>query len=112
METKPTYHFKQPSETILHTSNTPKDFNRKTRKHTKKKNKIDKKKVKKRCALDGCRKKLRLTDCACRCQHIYCQKHRLPEAHACSVDYKKFDRDSFIKKAGLIDCNPTKLQMI
>jgi|LauGreDrversion4_2_1035121.scaffolds.fasta_scaffold790292_2 hypothetical protein len=35
-----------------------------------------------------CRKKLALTDMACRCGIRHCQSHRLPEAHACVHDFK------------------------
>ena len=105
MEVNPTYR-------IIHVYNTP-NGSKKTNHYAKKHNKTGKKKVnKKRCALDDCRKKLLLTDCACRCQNTYCQKHRLPEAHSCSVDYKKLDRESFIEKAGLIACIPTKIHLI
>lgn len=35
-----------------------------------------------------CRKKLALTDMACRCGIRHCQTHRLPETHACPHDFK------------------------
>ena len=36
-----------------------------------------------------CNKKLKLTDFACRCGITFCTKHRLPEQHNCSHDFKK-----------------------
>ena len=51
-----------------------------------KKCKKGKKKKKNRCALKGCKKKLKLTNMICRCKYIYCDKHRLPESHNCKWD--------------------------
>jgi len=36
----------------------------------------------------ACPKKLGLTDMNCRCGHRFCATHRVPEAHACSYDYR------------------------
>ena len=48
-----------------------------------------KKKTKKpRCALVGCRKKLQLTDWACKCNKKFCQKHRGASLHSCSYNWK------------------------
>lgn len=41
-----------------------------------------------RCDFPECRKKLKLSDMECRCGKRFCLKHRLPEDHACSIDYK------------------------
>jgi len=48
-----------------------------------------KKKTKKpRCALDGCRKKLSLTDWACKCEKKFCQKHRAAPLHSCTYNWR------------------------
>ena len=36
----------------------------------------------------ACRKKLTLTDLACRCKARFCSAHRAPEEHACTHDFK------------------------
>ena len=36
----------------------------------------------------SCRKKLTLTDLACRCKARFCSAHRAPEEHACTHDFK------------------------
>lgn len=36
----------------------------------------------------ACTKKLGLTDMNCRCGHRFCAAHRIPEAHACTYDYR------------------------
>lgn len=36
----------------------------------------------------ACRKKLTLTDLACRCKARFCAAHRAPEEHACTHDFK------------------------
>lgn len=42
----------------------------------------------KRCSFEGCNKKLDLYAFVCRCEKSYCPKHRLPESHKCSYDFK------------------------
>lgn len=48
--------------------------------------KTEKPKAGNRCT--ACPKKLGLTDMNCRCGHRFCATHRVPEAHACSYDYR------------------------
>ena len=36
----------------------------------------------------NCNKKVGLTGFNCRCGGLFCGRHRLPEEHACEVDYK------------------------
>lgn len=52
---------------------------------------------KNRCALEGCKRKLMLTDFACRCGKVHCAEHRFSETHACSYDYKKDGKDQLLK---------------
>lgn len=44
-----------------------------------------------RCDFPECRKKLKLTDMECRCGKRFCIKHRLPEDHLCSINYKNIN---------------------
>lgn len=46
----------------------------------------------KRCSLDGCNKKLRLTDMSCKCGFRFCGAHRVWSDHKCTYDYKKNER--------------------
>lgn len=41
-----------------------------------------------RCECEGCRVKLNLADITCKCGARYCSKHRYPEDHKCTFDYK------------------------
>ena len=41
------------------------------------------------CYADNCKTKLKLIDMKCRCSNTYCLKHRLPELHNCSYNFKK-----------------------
>jgi len=41
-----------------------------------------------RCECTGCRVKLNLADITCKCGARYCSKHRYPEDHKCTFDYK------------------------
>ena len=40
------------------------------------------------CACNTCDKRLKLTDMTCRCEKVFCSKHRIPEAHACTFNYR------------------------
>ena len=51
----------------------------------------------KRCSFDGCNKKIKLTSFPCKCEKIFCDKHRLPEAHKCTYDFKTFGKNLLIK---------------
>ena len=64
------------------------------------------------CHFEGCRKKLKLTDMACRCKNIFCSIHRLPEQHECTYDFKQFNKECFIKQSGLGDGKVMKLEKI
>jgi hypothetical protein len=44
--------------------------------------------IPKRCAHPDCKRKLKLTDCDCRCGKRYCDSHRVAEDHNCQYDYK------------------------
>ena len=50
-----------------------------------------------RCCFDGCKKKLSLTDFACKCGKIHCSAHRPSELHNCSFDYKKSHETMLLK---------------
>lgn len=51
----------------------------------------------KRCCFDGCKKKLSLTDFACKCGKIHCAAHRPSEVHSCTYDYKKSHEANLLK---------------
>jgi len=76
-----------------------------------KKEKKEKKK-KKRCNHPECKKKLTLTDMACRCRKCFCAKHRLPEQHNCTFDFKSEKDEDFIKRVGLGGGQPCKIVVI
>ena len=42
----------------------------------------------KMCGHDVCKRKLALTDFACRCGIRFCGEHRYAEDHACTFEYK------------------------
>ena len=65
------------------------------------KNNIDSGKgiMKQKCAFQGCAKKVNQVEMMmgkCRCENVYCSKHRMPESHYCAFIYK-IDRDDFIQ---------------
>jgi len=57
------------------------------------------KKKKPRCHLDGCKKKLKISDMKCACGHIFCLKHRLKVKHNCREGLA--NKDNFMNKCGL-----------
>lgn len=69
-----------------------------------------KKKNKKRCNFHGCKKKLSLVDLErkCKCEKIFCQKHRAINNHNCSFDYKA-NKDKINNFGG---GNPDKINKI
>ena len=77
----------------------------------KKKKKKKKKKSKKRCWLDGCNAKLKLTDMECKCKHRFCAKHRMIEQHQCEYLKNTSNKDIYLAKMqGLGGGSFTKLQ--
>ncbi|XP_054799434.1 zinc finger A20 and AN1 domain-containing stress-associated protein 6-like [Prosopis cineraria] len=51
---------------------------------------------KKRCK--SCNKKVGVTGFTCRCGDLFCGKHRYPEEHSCTVDYKQIGRELIEKQ--------------
>jgi len=47
-------------------------------------------KKKKRCVV--CNNKVGMLGFTCRCEGLFCSKHRFPDDHECSFDHKTFDR--------------------
>lgn len=60
-----------------------------------------KKPKKPRCAFEGCRKKLRITDTKCRCDKIFCHIHRCAVDHKCAKLHEKDDHETHSKRCGL-----------
>lgn len=58
-------------------------------KKAKKKSKKKKSKEPKRCQHKECNKKLGLVKINCKCDLFFCSKHRSPENHMCTYDYRK-----------------------
>lgn len=57
---------------------------------------------KSRCSHKDCRRKLKLTDLACKCKLRFCRKHIHAEHHGCSFDYRGLSKtEHFAKMAGL-----------
>ncbi|GLJ25272.1 hypothetical protein SUGI_0483800 [Cryptomeria japonica] len=55
------------------------------------------------CRCFNCNKRCRLgVSFKCRCENIFCSKHRYPEEHNCSFDHKRFGRQSLAKNNPLI----------
>lgn len=76
--------------------------------------KKEKKKKKKnpRCAHPDCKVKLKLTDWPCKCNNIYCAKHRSPGitdkgGHKCSYDWQ--NKEELNEKIKNMKCVASKL---
>ena len=52
----------------------------------------------KRCQQTECKKKIGLTDFACKCSMFFCSEHRYTEAHACSFDFKAAGKQQLEKQ--------------
>ena len=44
-----------------------------------------------------CKKKLTLTAIKCKCEEYFCNKHRYPEEHQCTFNYKKESKEKLIE---------------
>lgn len=51
----------------------------------------------KRCCMEGCKKKLALTDFPCKCGKIHCSQHRASEVHNCTYDYKTAGKEQLTR---------------
>lgn len=51
------------------------------------------KKKKNRCSSPDCKKKLGLMPFSCKCGLSFCMKHRLPDSHSCTYDFKSEAQD-------------------
>lgn len=40
-----------------------------------------------------CNKSCSVLSFKCRCENIYCLKHKTPENHQCNFDYKQYGKD-------------------
>jgi len=62
------------------------------------------KKKKCRCSYKNgkvkCKKKLKLTAMACRCGKKFCNLHRLPEHHNCTINYAQIKKDIYSANLG------------
>lgn len=61
---------------------------------------------KKRCALEGCNRKIPLSmqmD-SCRCQLTFCSKHRLPETHQCTYDFRSVHEKKSVDRVAAMKC--------
>ncbi|XVF09714.1 hypothetical protein REPUB_Repub07fG0119200 [Reevesia pubescens] len=62
--------------------------------------------TKNRC--NSCDKRVGLMGFTCRCGNVFCGKHRYPEEHECSVDFKLIGREALLKQNPV--CKGDKLQ--
>ena len=64
-----------------------------------------------RCSKEGCRKKLILVDLTiqCKCEGYFCKKHRQPEQHDCSFNFKDKDVEKLVKA---MECHANKVIQI
>ncbi len=64
----------------------------------------------KRCPFNDCKKRLLLTDFACKCGITYCASHRADTSHNCSFDWAKENTDKLTKNLQLV--NGKKIETI
>ena len=46
----------------------------------------------------SCNKRVGLLGVNCKCTLIFCNLHRLPEEHSCTVDYRKLGKEKLSKE--------------
>ena len=47
-----------------------------------------------KCAVEGCKNKIRITDYKCKCGNLYCASHIFFTSHDCTFDYKQKTKDT------------------
>jgi len=52
-----------------------------------------------------CKKKVGLTAIKCKCGYAFCGKHRYPEEHSCTFDFKSYDRKKLENANPVISSN-------
>ncbi|MAI17463.1 MAG: hypothetical protein CMH04_02230 [Marinovum sp.] len=56
-----------------------------------------------------CKRKTGLTASKCRCDKVFCPKHRLPEKHNCSFDFRSHHLAEMNTLVGDMKCVASKL---
>jgi predicted nucleic acid binding AN1-type Zn finger protein len=63
------------------------------------------------CNNEKCKKKIPLIEWKCKCGGKFCTKHRLPEQHKCTWDYKMNDEERE-KKIKSLKCENNKFESL
>jgi len=50
----------------------------------------------------SCKKKVNLLGIQCKCEFVFCNKHRMPEDHECSFDHAARGREQLVKLVPLV----------
>jgi predicted nucleic acid binding AN1-type Zn finger protein len=71
------------------------------------------KKFRMKCYLEDCNNKIKISNFKCSyCNIFHCDKHRLPETHGCSHDFKKAHLESATLIANKMRCVAPKIDLI
>ena len=63
------------------------------------------------CAKEGCKRNIPLIEWKCRCEKKFCTKHRLPEKHNCTYDFKMSEEEQK-KKSNELKCKSQQMDII
>jgi len=63
-----------------------------------------------KCAADGCKKRLLLTDITCKCGFTFCMSHRGAREHKCNYDFKSESRSNL--ERNVVAAAPKKIVKI
>ena len=62
------------------------------------------------CQYADCRKRIKITEFACKCEKLYCKMHKSPENHECTYDYREIGLKT--KKIEEMKCVSNKMQKL
>ena len=65
-----------------------------------------------KCSFEGCSGRVFLHNLKCRCGEKFCDKHRLPETHDCSFNFKEDHANKSHKIIEEMKCIGSKLEII
>ena len=63
------------------------------------------------CSKDKCKRNIPIIEWKCKCEGKFCTKHRLPEKHNCTWNYK-LNEDEKKKKVEFLKCQDDKVERL
>jgi len=63
------------------------------------------------CSKENCKRNIPLIEWKCRCEGKFCTKHRLPEKHNCTYNFKLTEEEQQKQRESLM-CKNNKMELL